>query len=154
MRAINHALTGAIIGFTINQPVIALPVAIVSHFVCDVIPHHGMDLSVMSAEQWLKSRTFRSMLYIDAGLCFGLVVLLLVRQPAHWWLPAVCAFLAAAPDFLSFRRYARTTANKVWHPGAFSKFAAGIQWFERPIGALVEIVWFAGACLLLAPWLK
>ena len=37
---------------------------------------------------------------------------------------------------------------------AFSKFAASIQWFQRPIGAAVEIVWFVGAIALIAPFLN
>lgn len=154
MRAINHALTGALIGLSVSQPAIAMPAAVISHFICDSIPHYGEDLTVMPAEQWLKTRKFRLILYADAFLCFGLVVLLMVKQPAHWWLPAACAFLAAGPDLLSFNRFARITADKTWRPSAFSKFATGIQWFERPIGVAVEVAWFAGACFLLAPWLQ
>ena len=33
MRATNHALTGAIIGLTVQNPWVALPAAFLSHFV-------------------------------------------------------------------------------------------------------------------------
>lgn len=41
MRAINHTITGATIGALIQNPVIALPIALISHLVLDIIPHSG-----------------------------------------------------------------------------------------------------------------
>ena len=43
MTATNHALTGAIIGFTVVAP-LAFLVAILSHFVLDAIPHFGANV--------------------------------------------------------------------------------------------------------------
>jgi hypothetical protein len=151
MRAINHALTGAVIGLAIGKPVVALPLALASHFVCDVIPHYGANLSKANE---MKSKGFRHLLYIDALLCGGLVLLLAVRHPVHWWLAAACAFVAAAPDFASIRQYKLATANKPLRPGAYVRFANGIQWFERPIGAVVEAAWFIAAIVILVPFLR
>ena len=79
MRAINHALTGAVIGLAITEPAAAIPLAVVSHYVCDAIPHYGQN---HPEEQRLRSSFFRQLLYFDTILCFGLVVLL-VYQPAN-----------------------------------------------------------------------
>ena len=151
MRAINHALTGTLIGLTIGEPLIAVPVAFVSHYVCDAIPHYGSSLT---GDKELKSRLFRQLLYADAFLCVGFVAVLAVLRPTHWWLAAVCAFVAAAPDLASFNRYRRIISHKAWRPGKYFAFASGIQWFERPIGAVVEVAWFIGVIILLLPFLR
>src|SRR5580698_2100335 len=102
MRAINHALTGAIIGLTIGEPLVAAPVAFVSHFVCDAIPHFGV-----SGWRDIKTTWFRRLLVVDFVLCVALVVILALSRPKHWLLAAVCAFLAASPDLFSAPRMLR-----------------------------------------------
>ena len=150
MTAANHALTGALIGLAIGEPLIALPAALLSHFVCDALPHYGSK----NPEATLKTNRFRNYLTVEAALCFLLVLTLALVRPEHWLLAAVCAFLATSPDFLWIPRYLKTRAGKQWHPGRFSTFAADIQWFQRPIGAVVEVVWFIGCIILLVPFLQ
>ena len=41
MTATNHALTGAIIGLVIGEPVLAIALAFASHFICDALPPVG-----------------------------------------------------------------------------------------------------------------
>lgn len=151
MTATNHALTGALIGLIIGEPLIAIPAAIASHFICDSIPHYG---SADTPEKVLKTNRFRNYLVIEALLCFSLVVVLAVARPDNWLLACFCAFFAASPDLLWIPRYIKTRTGKKWHPGGFSAFAAGIQWFQRPIGAVVEIAWFLGCLALLVPFLS
>ena len=147
MTATNHALTGAIIGLTVQQPLLALPLALLSHFVLDVLPHYGSNLP---QEVLLKTKGFRYYLYVELVLCMLLVAVLVAAQPAHWFLAAVCAFVAAAPDLLSINRYFKVRTGSSWKPGWYSRFASAIQWFERPIGAIVEVAWAAGAIAILA----
>ena len=151
MRAINHALTGAVIGLTITEPLIAVPAAVVSHYVCDMIPHFGLNQPM---DRELRSKPFRNLLYLDAVLCLGLVGVLAALRPQHWLLAAVCAFAAAAPDLMSFNRYQAVLRHRPWHGNVYSRFAHGIQWFERPVGAVVEVAWFAAAIALLWPFLR
>lgn len=155
MRAINHALTGAIIGLVINEPLVAAPLAVASHFVCDAIPHHdGVPAkpSLQMKQKWHKSRWFKRLLYLDVILCLSLVIVLAVRGPKDWLLAAVCAFLAASPDFLWLPRYLKRHQKPTSLKG-FSQFASRIQWFQRPIGAVVEVAWFISGLILLAPLL-
>lgn len=151
MRAVNHALTGAVIGLMVEEPLIALPASLLSHYACDVLPHYG---SGIDREHDIRSRRFHYLLYADAALCLLLVMLLALRRPRHWLLAAVCAFVATLPDFASLGQYLRITrAKKSWKPGRYVAFATGIQWFERPIGAAVETAWFAAGIVILAPYL-
>jgi hypothetical protein len=150
MTAINHALTGAIIGLTASNPILAIPLAFVSHFLLDALPHY--DVPGASNEAKIDSGLFL-WLQIVAGavLCFLLVVLLAVRQPRHWVVAAVCAFVAASPDLLSIPRFisVKRGGPDLVDRNAFWRFHHNIQWKTAPRFAAVEILWFAGACMLL-----
>ncbi len=147
MTATNHALTGAIIGLTVAQPVSAMVLALLSHFVLDAIPHFKVN---QPDEKLLKTTWFRNYLVAEAVLCFLLVITIFVVHPTYWFVPAICAFLAAAPDLLSINKYLKTRQGKMWQPGLYAKFAGGIQWFQRPIGAVVEVIWLIAAVVILA----
>jgi hypothetical protein len=151
VTATNHAVTGAIIGLLVADPLIALPTAVLSHFVCDSLPHFGTKLS---GEIWLKSKAFRNMLFIDASLCIILVACLAIAHPHHWLLASICAFLATSPDLVWINRYRLLRAKKPWHPSLFSRFAGKIQWFERPIGTVVEVIWFIAGVTILSRYIR
>lgn len=144
MTATNHAVTGALIGLSIGHP-IALPLALLSHFALDALPHFGREAD------FIKSKSFIAFLISDASLCVLLVVLLAIASPVNWLLAAICSFLATSPDFMWFPRFLRATRGlkepKLTHP--IAKFHSWIQWFQRPIGAVVELTWFASAMFLL-----
>lgn len=141
MRLINHALTGAAIGLAMSSPVVALPAALVSHFVCDALPHFG---SKQENDTALRSKFFAPLLGLDIVLCILLALFFAAAQPQHWWLAIACAFIATTPDLSWLPGYIRTLRGGRYsqRPNRFMRFAAGIQWFEKPIGAAVEIAWF------------
>ncbi|HSW37245.1 MAG TPA: hypothetical protein VLG37_02645 [Candidatus Saccharimonadales bacterium] len=154
MTAINHALTGAFIGFAVSNPAVAAPAAFLSHFVCDAIPHY--DVTGSTDAKRIGSRMF---LYIQivggAVLCVMLVLGLAILQPRHWLIAAVCAFLAASPDllyiprFINVKRTGKDNVEQYW----FWRFHNKIQWFQKPIGGVVEIAWFIGILMLVRPFL-
>lgn len=146
MTATNHALTGAIIGLTVHNPALALPLALLSHYLLDALPHFRPNLP---DEILLKTKGFKLYLLGEATLCFLIVLTLFLIQPAYWWLGAICAFVAAAPDLISIGRFRRVISDKPAKTNWYSRFAHKIQWFERPIGAVVEIVWFVCAVFIL-----
>lgn len=140
MRAINHALTGAIIGVASGNPWVVVPAAVASHFVLDAIPHHN------TAKGEMADAAFSLILVIDGLLCVGLVGLLAVWQPVHWQLAMIGAFLAASPDFMWLPNYLRAHHHQTLVEGrGILKFHGIIQWFQRPIGGFVELAWFASA---------
>lgn len=146
MTATNHALTGAAIGLIIGNPYIALPVALLSHFVCDAIPHFRVAIE---GDAFMQQPWFKTYLIAEAGLCLAIVALLASLKPLNWELAVVCAFVAASPDLLSINRFNKSINNKKWQPTLYGKFATKIQWFERPIGAVVEIAWFIAAAVII-----
>lgn len=137
MRAINHALTGAVIGIVTANPIVAMPTAFASHFVLDAIPHHN------SKDGDMNNPRFEVMLVIDGVLCLALAVVLAVWRPAHWPLAIIGAFLAMSPDFMWVPKYLRARRQQQQvAPHGITKFHSKIQWFQRPIGGYVELAWF------------
>lgn len=151
MTATNHALTGAVIGLVTGEPLLALPAALVSHFICDAIPHFG---SASPPQVKLRNNSFRNYLVVEFCLCVLLVACLAFFRPEHWFLASACAFLATSPDLLWINRYLKIRRGKHWKRSAYARFAGNIQWFEKPIGAAVEAAWFVAAIVVIAPFLR
>ncbi len=147
MLAINHALTGALIGISVGEPVLALPAAFLSHYLCDALPHFG---STMPIKKWLRTKTFLRLLISDAVLCIALVLALALLQPNHWLLASACAFVATVPDIFWINQFITAKRGKTWKPNVFSRFSRDIQWFERPIGSVVELAWAVAALSVLS----
>lgn len=150
MTAPNHALTGALIGITLHEPLLAMPLAFLSHFACDAIPHYDPDL-----EDGPKRLTSKEFIYVQlvAGpvLCFALVVILFTAKPQHWLLAAVCAFLAASPDLFWIPRFTRVirthkeSRGKNW----FLRFHSLVQWKTGARFWVLEAAWFVAGSLLI-----
>lgn len=143
MTAPNHALTGAVIGLTVTNPLLALPLALVSHLVCDAIPHYDPP-ETNKATVFTSMQFVRDFLVIGAGLCLLIVLLLAYARPQHWLTAAVCAFLATSPDLLWIPRFlrARRTGKDVLPSGWFFWLHDRIQWLTGPKLIWVEAAWF------------
>lgn len=100
MTGFSHAVTGATIAALVKEPLIALPAAFLSHFVCDMIPHIG----IRDVHDRLARRNLAHTIYVIDLVCilafFGFLILL----NAPWYVLAG-AFLAGSPDFVWFYRY-------------------------------------------------
>jgi hypothetical protein len=147
MTATNHAVTGAIIGFLVSEPLLAAPIAFLSHFVCDSLPHYA---SAADTEDYLASNHFKRLLIFDATCCVILVIILASLHPRHWLIASLCAFLATSPDLFWINHFRLIKAGKTWHPNLYSRFAAKIQWYQRPSGAILEAGWFITGVIVLS----
>lgn len=135
MTATNHALTGAVIGLSISNPIIALPLALGSHYIMDALPHFG--------KKWeIHSTKFTRMLMLEALFCFLIVLIIFVVQPKNVILGIICAFVAAAPDLLSFNSYLKARQGKEHKPSLYFKFAKRIQKKEAPENYIYDLIWF------------
>jgi len=135
MTATNHAVTGAVIGLALGNPFLALPLSLISHYAMDTLPHFG--------KMWpLKSRKFILYLIFEALFCFLIVLTMFIIKPQHYVLGIICAFVAAAPDFLSIKFFKKTLEGKKYVPGRYFKFASGIQKKESPENIKYDIFWF------------
>jgi len=151
MTAPNHALTGALIGLSISNPELALPLAFLSHFVCDAIPHYdppGKNLEV----RMKYSNRFDHELVWHFLICVLIIGVLALFQPKNWILAAVCAFMAASPDLFWIPRYiqVKRTGKDTKLTNPFLRFHSGIQWKTGPKFIWLEAVWFVVFSSLIA----
>ena len=93
MLVLPHVATGAAIGALIGDPLIAVPLAIASHFILDATPHWQETMApyIPTWKTYLR-------IPIDIGLAAALVAFAIHTQPAH--MPAIFlgALFASMPD--------------------------------------------------------
>lgn len=145
MTASNHALTGAVIALSLKQPLLALPLALVSHFALDALPHFGTNGDIMGRNRLLL---FRIVWPLDALVLVSLFlfVALNVGTTGMALVAVTAMFLATSPDLAWIYRFALKEQWGKIAPApmdAFNRFHAKIQWGERPWGILVELIWFS-----------
>ncbi len=93
-----HMILGALIGQNINNPIIAVAIALLSHYLLDIIPHIEYSIKNISQKNWAKSFLEFTKVFFD--VLTGLLVIFLVsnRQPMVY-VGAICAII---PDGFSF----------------------------------------------------
>ncbi len=136
MTGTNHVLTGVAIGLAVQQPVLAVPLALGSHFALDALPHYGGDSH--------KTKKFLTLLAIDGTLIAIVLVSLIVSQPSNWVLALVCGLLAASPDFMWLPNFLRDLSDhhtRKPYDDPITKFHKRIQWAEKTYNWPYEFAW-------------
>ncbi len=133
MLAINHTATGAILGITLRRPELIVPIALISHFVLDVIPHHGNDIRFVRGH-----KRYNQKVALDGLASILLGLLLCLAAPHYTGVIVIGAFFAVLPDLFWPIALYITEDNFFW---AFFRFHKNIQTSETPEGIRMEIVW-------------
>jgi hypothetical protein len=138
MTATAHVLTGSAIAIIFKKPELAIPLALLSHFVNDMFPHfHHSKASAKVAKRIADIDTLVAVL---STLTLALAV---TKVPG--WLVIVCALAAILPDLVwVWRYYKLRDMDKMFiEPlSSFSRFHLKIQGGEsQKLGAAVEISW-------------
>jgi hypothetical protein len=141
MTGTNHGMTGAVIALLVKEPLLAVPLSFVSHFVCDSIPHAGL-----AADDKLFDKKFNITLGCDFLFALVMMAVLGILFPAQKWLVWACMVAAASPDLMwaYYELYIEKLKNKKPQFGPLARFHIWIQWSETPKGWFIEILWFIG----------
>jgi hypothetical protein len=138
MTATNHALTGAVIALAVKQPALALPLAFLSHFVCDAIPHFDTEKDNKLAK-----------IVIPLDLLLAVILILsftfLLDTDIQPWLLFGCMALATSPDIVwGWRFYKLRNLRKIIEEPMLvtTRLHQRIQWSETRKGSFVEAPWF------------
>lgn len=135
MTGLNHSMTGAVIAKLLPLPV-AIPLAFVSHFVLDALPHFG---EVFENRQKLS----RAIWTIDVSLtALFLGFLISTKQ----WVLFAGALVAILPDFAWIYRF--TIAEKFGKvpprpENKFNSWHVRIQHYESRKGLIFELAWLS-----------
>ena len=137
MTGLNHAATGALVAVAVKQPTLALPLALVTHFAIDAIPHWNYKLTGR-----LRKIVMRSDLILSLGLLITLALVL--SGPS--WLVIACGLLCIAPDAMWLPEILHgkpPVIHKSTLVGHMRQLHRKVQWKEFAPGLYVEAVWFA-----------
>lgn len=140
MTATNHIATGALIGTVIGKPWLAFPVAFLSHFLLDALPHFGTEAPNVLARN--ADPLFRRVLTGDVILS---VVTLTLLVYGRRWVPLLCGLVAYAPDVAwLYRGYFENKTGVHKQRNWFNEFHRRIQRYEKRWGIYVEATFFIG----------
>jgi hypothetical protein len=74
MTATNHMLAGAVVAVGLQHPLLIAPIAVLSHFVLDGLPHFGVHRHDHAKRN--RHPLFQYMLAVDIALAVAMVLLL------------------------------------------------------------------------------
>jgi hypothetical protein len=136
MTNLNHAATGALVAVAVHNPWVGLPVAFLSHFVIDAIPHW---------DYFEKNFMMRRVsLVIDITLTLYLLIVLSLTVDASRRLVIGGGVLGIAPD-LMWAPYLitgnRSTTHKKNPLHMARRFHFWIQTKEFVQGIYIEVGW-------------
>ena len=143
MTITNHVVMGGLVATFAHNPLIAIPVALASHFALDSLPHFDYP-----TQDPTKIRFF-IWLAIDAGLAASILTAIFILQPAGASLILVCAIVAASPDLMwaYYLVYKNGKNRKNWP--LIVKFHSSIQKHTSPKLWPIELVWLLATGTLL-----
>lgn len=132
MIALNHVLAGTAIGLAVKDPLLIVPIALISHFVLDVFPHF---------EYIWPGRKLRTIALIDAAASAAALALLITLEPSLAFAILVGGVMAEFPDvFWLYEQIAlKGRESSFW----YFRFHRGIQWSETRRGLYYEIGYLA-----------
>ncbi len=140
MTLTNHYMTGVGIAVITKNPFIALPLAIVSHYILDSLPHYGFKIWEQRNQGKFKI-VFRTMLVLDVAVfSFFIHFLIINNVPAWYYFAGICGYL---PDLAWWYIWlvpekfgtVRVELNLI------NRFHSNIQKFERLWGVIPEVIY-------------
>ena len=137
MIGFNHALAGGLIGKFLPWPV-AIPAAVASHFILDMLPHYGIP-----PEQRDRSKFWKIFFTIDFFATLSLAFWAIAN---HHYAMYVAGQLAVLPDFVwvahvvrkrSFNFSKTKSRYEQWHMRIQHYELPGGLWIELPLAAVL-----------------
>lgn len=139
MLLTNHTLTGVVLGLTIDSPAIIAPVAVASHLALDATPHYGFGRPTT-----LRDPAFLVLGSIDFTISVVITVASILIWPERIVQILAGVLGAGLPDFtyIPVILFGERRIHRWFHwYKPMLGFLSRIQWYERPPGAITELVW-------------
>jgi hypothetical protein len=125
MLSIAHGSTGALIASKIPNPLISIPLILLSHFLEDSVPHWDVGQGLTRKSKTKKAAFFQE-LFFDFPL--SIIVVYLFFQIGHPfdWRPWLGWFFGLLPDFIEFPYLFLNQRGPL-----FKKFATFHTWWHH-----------------------
>lgn len=140
MTITNHILAGSIIGLTVSNPVLAIVLALTSHFIMDALPHFGY-----AGQKGYGEALQHRMSYIVAvATAITSVIVIILLALNSKWFAIFTGIVAASPDaagvynWLKYEKQGRASTGFIYWTHV--RFHRAIQKFERPWGIYIEVL--------------
>jgi len=150
MMAATHFVVGAAIAKEINNPYIALPIAFLSHFVIDVIPHHQLrkynpwqHRKEESHKVWDFSWPLGVQMLALMNLILLSIILLTALQGKLTFIILLGGFLGVSPDIYEWSRFALGIPEKL--PTLHFLHNEKSKSWDTIWGILIQVVVFVAA---------
>ncbi len=130
MLGFNHTLAGSIVAVIVPAPFVPI-VALVSHYLLDMLPHFGASDTVKP-----YTTSFKRLLITDAILCIVALIFAIILFPEQWLIIMIGAFFGTAPDFL----WILQNRGPRWLD-IILDWSEWIQWGERPYGWILDAIY-------------
>lgn len=138
-------LAGAVVAVGLQRPLVIVPVAILSHFILDILPHFGVHKHDPIKRN--KHPLFQFILIIDVTLAAAMLWFLpaILEGAVSRWVLLIGMVFAFLPDVTWAYRFLRELGARrsLPYPQSWlTRFHDKIQWGERTWGVFVEILFF------------
>jgi len=142
-----HTIIGATIALKVGNPALALPLALASHFIVDMIPHWNPHLNREMMEKGRLSDKTTYVVIVDVGLSLlagFFIASQALPNTGHFITVLAASFLAVAPDVIESPYYFFKKHYKIIEK--FIDFQRSIQNDASPVvGLLTQVLVVAAA---------
>lgn len=152
MITTNHALARGLIALAVHQPALAIPLAFLSYFAMDVLPHFGITVQNGNVRARNNKPLFKSDIRADTALVGVSFIVVTIALNGHvaWHDTLACMFAAVLPNLTWVYRFIKELkTGTLGSKSFFSRFHKWIQWGELPWGLIVDMGWFAASLVAL-----
>ncbi len=104
MLELPHTLVGAAIAVSVQNPALALPLSLASHFITDYFPHWNPHINTELKRDGKISTKSKTIVMLDAGLAL-MAGTYIASRSSNFIVVMLACFLAVAPDVAEIPYY-------------------------------------------------
>ena len=139
MLELPHPLVGAAIAVSVQNPYLALPLSLASHFITDYFPHWNPHINTELKRDGKISTRSKTIVMLDAGLALMAGTFIAARS-GHFVFVMLACFLAVAPDVAEIPYYFLGLKHVSWIKKLID-YQRAHQWNVKPVwGILSQII--------------
>jgi len=149
MLELPHVLVGAAIATVIPNPIVSLPMAFLSHFVTDYVPHWNPHINTELKTTGRISMTSKIIIIVDSGLALTLGTLIASQalpDVGKFVVIMAACFLAVSPDVVEIPYYFLGVKNIPFIKKLID-FQRAHQWNVPPVFGIASQVLVCLICL-------